>query len=215
MEDIEFIPGTVIKRLWGSGAPSVYLYLRDGQIIKMKLLQRIGSLEKLVTDMSSYVRSVADDLWRVEDPISGRSGELAHDLRIYCFYGVIGLVLEVRRLPELAYCWWTRAGTVMAVGKYEKQAFPGQGPTPEDIATASQISLSIPAPFVRINFMAGGDKLYFGEFTPRPGKFHQFNGRTDREHGDLLIEAEARLERDFMNGKTFSRISNASKSTGV
>lgn len=186
VDGIDFIPGTVIKRLSGSGGAGVYLYLSDGQIINMKTRKEMGSLEKLVADMSSYVRSVDDDLWRVEELVSGPSGELAHDLKFYCFYGVVGLVLEVRRLPDLAYCWWTAAGSVTTVGKYEKRAFQGQGPSARDIVTASQISSLIPAPFVRIDFLAGADALYFGEFTPRPGDFHRFNARTDRKLGVFL-----------------------------
>lgn len=203
MKNIEFVPGTVIKRLSGSGGAGVYLYLQDSRIINMKTLERMGSVGDLVTDMSSYSRSSRDDLWRVEELISGRCGELAHDLKFYCFYGVVGLVLEVRRLPGLAYCWWMDAGSVAAVGKYDRQAFKGHGPTGEDMATASQLSSLIPAPFLRIDFLAGAEKLYFGEFTPRPGKFHQFNGPTDRKLGDLFIEAEARLERDLIRGHPF------------
>lgn len=68
---------------------------------------------------------------------------------------------------------------------------------------AKRISLAIPAPFIRIDFLKSFDGLVFGEFTGHPGSYEQFNRKTDRLLGEFFVSAEARIVNDLLNGKTF------------
>ncbi len=68
---------------------------------------------------------------------------------------------------------------------------------------AERISLEIPAPFIRIDFIRRAAGLYFCEFTPRPGSVGAFNRKYDHLLGVKFHEAEARLYNDLMSGKEF------------
>jgi len=45
--------------------------------------------------------------------------------------------------------------------------------------------------------------MFFGEFTPKPGKYEQFNDDIDQCLGDYFLEAEARLVEDLLDSKPF------------
>jgi hypothetical protein len=107
------------------------------------------------------------------------------------------------RVPELRYCWWTITGERVRTGKYDEDLFKGQGVTQSEIEFASDISLKIPAPFIRIDFLRSENGLIFGEFTPKPGNYDDFDEKTDKWLGDYFIEAQGRLSDDLLNGKDF------------
>ena len=112
--------------------------------------------------------------------------------------------MEISRYPELKYCWWTVNGERVRTGKYNNDLFKGKGCTEEEIELANQISLTIPAPFIRIDFLRSNNGLVFGEFTPKPGNYDEFDEATDKWLGDYFMEAEGRLLQDLLNGKKFS-----------
>ncbi len=74
-----------------------------------------------------------------------------------------------------------------------KVLFNGLGVTEEEVKMAEQISKKIPAPFIRIDFLRGEDGLVFGEFTPKPGNYDEFDDETDRILGDYFLKAETKL----------------------
>ncbi|OTG86810.1 hypothetical protein B9T31_06905 [Acinetobacter sp. ANC 4558] len=61
----------------------------------------------------------------------------------------------------------------------------------------------MPTPFLIIDFLASQDSIYFGEITPRPGHFHEFNSNVDSLLGNSFIAARTRLISDLMEGKKF------------
>ena len=44
----------------------------------------------------------------------------------------------------------------------------------------------------------------FGEFTPKPGNYDEFDKETDQWMGDFFLEAEARLTYDLINQEAFT-----------
>src|SRR5699024_6527899 len=128
----------------------------------------------------------------------------ARDLKFYCFYGEVALVLEIQRFPSVRYCWWDSSGNSINTGKFHKKFFEGDGVTQEDVNFVEEMSKEIPTPFIRIDFLKSKNGLVFGEFTPRPGQYEQFNKNIDQFLGDCYLKAEGRLINDLYNGKQFS-----------
>lgn len=56
---------------------------------------------------------------------------------------------------------------------------------------------------MRIDFLKSKNGMVFGEFTPRPGGYEQFNDEIDRWLGEYFLKAEGRLVIDLLNGKNF------------
>ncbi|MED4475766.1 ATP-grasp fold amidoligase family protein [Oceanobacillus caeni] len=196
--------GIVIKPVDGAGSRGVYLVLDFTKIIDLKRQKTLKNWEMLEESMKEDITSgwVKQDEWLMEELIyDGNS--LATDLKFYCFYGEVGLILEITRVPELKYCWWSAKGKRIRTGKYDEDLYKGQGVTEQEIKLASDISTQIPAPFVRVDFLRSANGLVFGEFTPKPGNYDEFDKKTDQLLGDYYLEAESRLTEDLLEGKQF------------
>lgn len=207
-EELKIEPSTVVKPVHGAGARGVYLIHDFNDIIDLKQARKLDSKEALINSMKEDLDTgrVTEDDWMTEELImeDKENKTPGSDIKLYCFYGKVGLVLEIRRYPELKYCWWTAEGERVRTGKYDNEPFKGEGVTPEEIEMASEISKKIPAPFIRIDFLRSEDELVFGEFTPKPGNYDEFDAETDRRMGDYFLEAEGRLTYDLINQKSFS-----------
>src|SRR5699024_9176705 len=128
----------------------------------------------------------------------------ARYLNFYSLYGKVGLILEIVRDPEIRHTWWTRDGKRIGTGKYDATLFAGQGVTESEIEQVERLSNAIPAPFMRIDFLQSESGLVFGEFTPKPGNYDDFDKATDAWLGDYFVQAEGRLINDLLNGKKFT-----------
>ncbi|MFD2760932.1 ATP-grasp fold amidoligase family protein [Lentibacillus juripiscarius] len=195
----------VIKPADGAGSRGVYLVYGFNDIVDMKRSKNVGSWEQLKDSMEQDLETgwVQHDEWSVEELILENDNTPASDIKFYCFYGKVGLILEIVRVPERKYCWWTVTGERVRTGKYDEELFKGKGVTQDEIDLANDISLKIPAPFVRIDFLRSGDRLVFGEFTPKPGNYDEFDDATDQWMGDCFTEAQGRLTNDLLLGKQF------------
>src|SRR5699024_10454384 len=100
-------------------------------------------------------------------------------------------------------CWWLPTGKRVDTGKYEESLFLGHGVTKEEIEMVEALSKNIPAPFLRIDFLAAEDKLVFGEFTPTPGNYEEFSQPIDQLLVAQFLAAEARLVNDLLRGNRF------------
>lgn len=198
---------TVIKPADAGGARGVYLVHDEENIYDVHKTKTLTSFEALKEAMQEDLRSgaVAEDQWLVEELIYENKADLlpARDIKFYSFYGKVGLILEIVRDPEIRHAWWTVDGRRITTGKYDASLFAGQGVTEEEIAQVEALSKAIPTPFMRIDFLRSEEGLVFGEFTPKPGNYDEFDRKTDQLLGDYFIEAEARLWLDLLNGKTF------------
>ncbi|MFD1064445.1 ATP-grasp fold amidoligase family protein [Oceanobacillus locisalsi] len=199
----------VIKPADGAGGRGVYIVYGSSDIISVKTGEALSnwSLLKHRMEKDLLENKVAQDAWRIEEliledtdtdqKVSGR------DVKFYCFYGKVGVILEIIRTPEIKYCWWDGQGERIQTGKYDDKAFHGKGVSQEEIDMAEQISSQIPSPFMRIDFLRSEDGLIFGEFTPKPGNYEAFNDKIDTYLGNLFIEAQAKLDKDLLQGKQF------------
>ncbi|GAA4069224.1 ATP-grasp fold amidoligase family protein [Amphibacillus indicireducens] len=200
----------VIKPAFGDGGRGVYLIKDETNIFDIKRERQLFAWSELIEAMTDDLKSgkVSKDLWYCEELLRLNEEQPARDLKFYCFYGEVGLILEVDRTTKARYCWWDKRGERIQTGKYEKQQFEGLGVVAKEIDQALKLSLQIPAPFMRIDFLRTDKGLYFGEFTPKPGNFDQFDLKTDQKLGQLYLEAEARLNTDLINGKKFTLFDN-------
>ena len=196
-----------IKPIDGAGSRGVYLVFRFDKIQDVKRSRMLTSWDALRKSIKEDLASewVRHDEWMVEELIVKNSEELlpAKDLKFYCFYGKVALILEIDRFPELRYCWWTPDGKRIRTGKYDDALFHGEGISIEEIEDAKSISEQLPLPFIRIDFLKTDQGMCFGEFTPKPGNYETFNRQTDRWLGDYYLDAEGRLSEDLLKGKQF------------
>jgi hypothetical protein len=163
--------------------------------------------EELLNSMKNDVLMgwVRYNEWFLEELILENEQERtpASDIKFYCFYGKVGLILEITRVPKPSYCWWTATGERVRTGKYDEDLFKGEGVNQSEIDLAASISLKIPAPFVRIDFLRSHEGLIFGEFTPKPGNYDEFDEPTDKWIGDYFLKAQGNLIKDLLDGKDF------------
>ncbi|OLO42434.1 hypothetical protein BTR23_03710 [Alkalihalophilus pseudofirmus] len=200
--------GMVIKPIEGAGSRGVYLVFSKDRIFDVKRSRTHNGWEALTKSMEEdlHLGWVADDEWMMEELIYGNEEAKLppRDMKFYCFYGKVALILEVQRYPQLKYCWWTHDGKRVRTGKYEDELFKGEGFTEEELQQAVAISSEIPAPFIRIDFLTTDQGMVFGEFTPKPGNYDEFDKQTDQWLGEQFLEAEGRLIYDLLNGKKFN-----------
>lgn len=215
LEDIPPREGIVIKPADGAGSRGVYLVKTIDHIVDLKRSKQLTSWTELLESMQKDLHTnwVERDEWLMEELIleDPETAVPARDVKFYTFYGRVGIILEIQRYPEAKYCWWTETGERIHVGKYREQVFKGKGVTPEEMVMVEELSKHIPAPFVRIDFLRSHHGLVFGEFTPKPGNYDEFNKKTDQLLGDYYIEAENRLMNDLLAGKVFEPFKAFSK----
>lgn len=207
---IDTIPvkdGIVLKPAEGAGARGVYLIHATEDIFDVKNSSTLSTWSELIESMQRDLQTgaVEADAWIVEQLVYEDRTERqpARDIKFYSFYGKVGLILEIVRDPEIRQCWWTVSGERIGTGKYEESLFHGLGVNSEEIAMAEKISSEVPVPFLRIDFLRGENGLVFGEFTPKPGNYDEFDQPTDQLLGDYFLDAEARLIDDLLQGKAF------------
>lgn len=205
---LKIAPNSVLKPANGSSSNGLFL-ITEHELIEVKSATRLAGLDALSERVEQLLADnvIKQDRWILEEFIGDcdqQPVQPARDLKFYCFYGEIGLVLEVDRQQGGHYCEWMADGTLAKTGRYRNQRFSGKGFLAEHAETALRVSRAIPAPFMRIDFLASEKDFVFGEFTPRPGQYNSFNHRFDRYLGELYLNAEARLHKDLINGKTFN-----------
>ena len=199
-QEITIKPGSVIKPYQGASSSGVFFVHGKNNIVE----KQTGSVLNQ-TQLRRALQAYEDDRWIVEELIAGPNGQHPRDLKFYCFYGQVVLVLE--KSPDNTYCFWDASGQVYDTGKYQPEdCFDGQVFTNKQLEQAAQLCQEIPTPFIRIDFLdPGGQKdLVFGEFTPRPGGYARVNRQTDTLLGNAFLDAERRLFDDLLAGKDFT-----------
>lgn len=200
-ENIEFTESTVIKPSFDSSSRNVFFYFNNENIVEIKTNHIFTSLEEFKTEIT---RRKIQGLWQTETLILNKDNEAAHDIKVYMYYGVVGAVLEIKRLDQAYQCWYDKDGSILESEHGNQPWFEGTGFEPQVLEYAAKISLNIPAPFMRIDFYKGADGYYLGELTPHPGRyFPEYSPELDKKLGQLFCEAEARLFRDLLHNKEF------------
>ena len=207
MNEVIFKPRTVVKPVSSATSHGAFSIMSENEIHDLGRARVLSSFDATRAAMQEYLddarfQKVDNDAWLVEELIDDGQGQRPNDIKMLTFYGKVGLIQEEMKMPT-RYCYYNRAGARISTGRYEDKAFEGNGFSEADIEMAEQISLKIPAPFMRIDFLKSGDGAVFGEFTPRPGNWFEFDPPTDRWLGKCFVEARTALDHDIRSGKTF------------
>lgn len=209
LDELDFTPPVAVKPSAGVASRGVYLVYDFNDIWDIKKSRKISSIAEMKKNMKLSIdkKEVLNDSWLIEELILGDTDKKlpSSDFKFLCFYGKVGLVREISRVPEVLDCWWDREGHRVDTGQQlnKEKTLDGKGIQPHHLALVEKISSEIPAPFMRIDFLSSNNELIFGEFTPRPGSYDQFNETFDNHLGDMYLEAEARLADDLLSGKDF------------
>ncbi len=202
-EELRFSPGIVIKPVDSCTSKGVYIYHNPEFIYEVKTNKRFNTEDSLKTKLNDYINLNNEDSWITEKYIYGEDGRAPVDLKFYSFYGEVPLIVEVMREPDTKYCYWNANREQIDVGKKKEHSFTGDGFEESHLEIIKKISLEIPAPFTRIDFLKGRDGFFFGEFTSYPGGNHRFMQKYDTQLGHEYLKAEARLQQDLIDGKPF------------
>jgi hypothetical protein len=206
LEELPLQKGTVVKPSSGAGGRGVYIIRSEADILNVKtsgLLTSTSELKELMHEDLNKGR-VAEDSWTVEKLYyDDESDGPARDIKCYTFYGKTVLILEITRSPEIGYCWWTPEGESVNTGKYSESLMQGSGIREEELEAAGRLGGALPAPFCRFDFLRTTEGLVFGECTPKPGNYDQFNEKIDTALGEAFFDAEERLFQDLLNGVTY------------
>lgn len=204
--EVQLIPDSVIKPDDEYSAKGVFMVKSEREILELSTGKIFNSREQLFAHMSRLVDKtyIRKDEWIVEQMITDINGNPAQDIKFNVFYGEIGWIAAIKRHPEEKVHMMDGEGNLIFSELYKKsQCFISEGVNKEELKLAEKISIEIPAPFIRIDFLRGSDGLYFGEFTPRPGVIGFFKRKRDHEYGQMFHDAEARLSADLIGGKSF------------
>lgn len=210
-EDIKLIPNSILKPVSGAASKGVFHVDRLRKLHSLKSGRTYESLEGARAEIERFRDSISSNRWVSEEAILKPSGDPANDFKVFAFYGVAGMFLEIDRFsyPEPRYATYTASGRQIERGGTYK-SFPGSG-VPEDLRTYTQkLSLAAPVPFLRLDFHHGENCLYLGEITPHPGGTYAGDhfDVIDKMLGEHLAEAKARIYLDLLDGKTFPEFHN-------
>ena len=203
----------VLKSQTGAASRGVFPLRRiDGRWFVVTRDEPIEPAE-IVTQLSDLIRDrrISGPIFGQELIGAGRDNALPAEVRVFGFYGEVGMANVLRRAMH-----GSNAGTRSR--RYLEDGSPGPrhhlhfpeddtGP-PESFETAVEIgrrlSAQIPRPFVRIDFLDDDGDLVFGELTPRPGGSNYFGPEDDGRLGELWERAQARVLSDVIDGSDYS-----------
>lgn len=196
------IDNIVLKPTNGHTSKDVFI-ITNNEIISVENRNRITHSDlKLRIEKSIFKR------WMIEEYVTSELlGGIPYDVKVFCFYGVVKLILVIdRNNSKLRYDWLDENFSRVNTGRFNDSLFNSEFKDQKAIDYAKIISLEIPTPFLRIDFLYTGENLYLGEITPRPGHFHEFNYEYDNLLGFNFVDAQARLISDLMCEKSFKNI---------
>ena len=179
--------------------------------------QIVGSSESVTSDQLTELLVELVESGTVEPPFlaeefldeDGSGTRLPTDVKVYAFYGEAPMVVLRRpgRLGEnparTPFRIIDAQGADM-VGFTTRSRVDTALPVParlaETVEAAKRLSVAIRAPFSRLDFYCIGDRVVFGEVTPRPGGSGWHGPAVDEMLGDAWDRADIRLARDLADG---------------
>ncbi len=208
LKDIVPRENTVIKPLTNHSSVGVYVIKSLDDIQEVATGNRYSSWQQLTDYIMSQIAQqvVSADRWLVEEFLSDDNGYVLEDLKFNVFYGQIGWIATQTGRPDSRFHIMDSNGQNIVEKFYKKdELYISRSVTTAEKALAKMISLEIPAPFVRVDFLRGNNNLYFGEFTPKPGIIGYMGKERDNLYGKMFHEAQARLDIDLIKGKKFDK----------
>lgn len=214
LEKTKFASGTVVKPFAENASKGVFIAYSSNNIVYLNKGEKHASeayakryARRLLTG-----NIVRQDRWMVEELLIEKQA-IARDVKIYCFYGEVGLILETERQTGIRRCWFDSDLNYVETGKYRSNLFKGSREgLPDLVKKAEAISKEIPSAFVRIDFLICNGETYVGEFTPMPAGYSEFNRTWDILLGEMYLRASTRLSCDAGRGKVFDKFNMLPKS---
>lgn len=213
LSQISFLKNTVVKPMYENSSKGVFICHDNGDILYLNQTKKYKNEQEAKKYAAKLVREgvIRKDLWMVEELLTDNEG-LAKDIKFYCFYGNVGLILETVRVPGIKRCWYDDDLNYVDTGKYIRNKFKGDRAGIDTLKNmAKTLSLEIPSPFVRIDFLVCNGSIYVGEFTPLPGRYKGFNNEWDVKLGELFVKASIEMAFDISIGKSFQNYISAEK----
>lgn len=201
-------PDSIIKPMVGESSRGVFYVRPDSCLMSLKTRNVYPNFPEAVAEYERWTRANRDPRWIGERAVLDENGVPARDIKVFMFYGKVGLYREIVRFQDgvsgtLAVAYDENGRRVA----YRDSDDPDHyADIPEGIdALATRISLASPVPFLRVDFLAGADGPVLGEITPHPGGIYAGDAYDDidRRLGRMFLEAEARLAVDLLNCKDF------------
>ncbi|EKO3753668.1 ATP-grasp fold amidoligase family protein [Vibrio metschnikovii] len=200
---------SVLKPVYGSSSRGVFIFDEQGGAFEVATGEIITTVAETFAKANDLLVKgiIRSDAWILEEFVGDFEDQkplVPRDLKFFCFFGEVGLILEVDRSGEPRYCEWLPDGSCVQTGP--GNYFIGNGFTDQELDIAKLISKSIPAPFMRIDFLKSNNAFHFGEFTPRPGQFCVMYKSFDRYLGECYLRAQSRLFNQLVDRDIFSSI---------
>jgi hypothetical protein len=211
LEDIAWddLPAAVVmKSNGGAGARGVVPMRRQGDHWRIVTSEDAITPTQIVELLRAHL-----DRGRIRAPFFAEEllpgiddDKLPVDAKVYAFYGEVGLVLlrsvahhgRVKRfraiLPD-----GTDFGRSCPTDVYDP-TIPIPTNFTEVVRVAERLSLSVPRAFVRVDLYDVGERVVFGEFTPRPGGSEDYGPELDAQLGRLWERAHSRVLDDALSG---------------
>ena len=166
--------------------------------------QLSATLSDLVEDANARPPFAAEEFLDQD----GTGSRLPIDVRALSFYGEVPLfslrqTLQHGNAGTTRWRYVDRHG-VDALDEHPALVVDQTIPVPtaldEIYESAARLSIAIRAPFSRIDMYRIGDRMVFGEVTPRPGGPQWFGAEVDVALGEAWERAQVRLTHDIAAG---------------
>lgn len=212
LQEVELTNNIVVKPVDGNQSRGVFLVYGEDKIFDVSEGEFLRGYDVFLERADLYRReNKYRNLWIVEKLLTYNK-KMARDVKFYCFYGKALLALEsVRESGQVLRNWHDRSGEIVETGRYDNLGFVSPGLSNELFTQAENLSLNLPVPFMRIDFLVSDDAVYMGEFTPVPYGYWEFNAYHDRLLGYELYAARNRLLNDMVGGKEFYHVNSLFK----
>lgn len=201
-------PNSIIKPTVGESARGVFYVRPDLRLVSLKTRNVYATFAEAAAEYGRWSGASPDSRWIGERAVLEENGKPARDVKVFMFYGEVGLFVEILRSQDRGSRNLT--ATYGETGRriaYRDTDDPYRDEDiPEGVVDlATRLSLASPVPFLRVDFLIGADGPVLGEITPHPGGTYAGDAHddVDRRHGRMFLEADARLTIDFLNGKKF------------
>ena len=203
---------TVIKPNKSSNSVGAYIVYNENDIWSVEEKKPVNWNEMIAALKEKIDTDLITDNFKIQELVYTdiEKGLPAHDLKFFAFYGEIPIVFEIERTPPQSQWAWSPDGRLIDLG-FENQ--PGSRPygvTKEMMRIAKELSLKIPAPYMRLDFLRGENAMYFDEFCSMGGKgvavIEQNSPKWNKLLGKYYLQAEMRLMNDLLSGKRFDEI---------
>lgn len=207
-EDVEVMPNSVVKPMQGESSRGVFYVRDDSRIVSLKTRNVYEEFKEAAVEYSRWYGESSQARWLGEAAVLDGAASPGRDIKVYVFYGKVGMYVEIIRYTDGA------SGTITATYdangqriKLRSRDDPARDAAiPEGVARmAEKVSLATPVPFLRVDFLIGADGPVLGEITPHPGGIYarDSSDEVDRELGKMFLDADARLTIDLLRGKNF------------